>query len=258
MRIKDKAVAWALALCAVIAMGAALSAPAGAETYGNGYKLARFKIEVKGWQKTVQQHTHARLEACDHEDYSSGTELISFKSKPFVITASYYPGEDNPSFFSAKSLAIPTVAKVKRSYTPRTTNSSGAGCEENGGGIDTTTYQPDCGTKTVKPFSLELAYAPDKAERDKLLLSTYSAPEDPFERCPGAGGQAFPNLITVDEQVRYIGAELTPKELFDPRFEKWISLAHGSQKNRYSDWWAETTLDWDVSFTRLKTKAPGN
>jgi hypothetical protein len=255
MSARDKVIAWALALCAMVAMGAALSAPADAETYGNGYKLARFKVEVKGWQTTVLQHTHAAENECDVSNFSSGSEKVNFRTtKPIVITASYFPGLDNPEFLSGKRLAIPTKAVVKRSYTPRITMPA-VPCEENGGGVEQT-YQPDCGTKTVNPYWVKLEYA-EKLARDTLLLTTYSSDGDPFERCPGAASHSFPFLTVYDTKAKLIGAELSQKELFDPNFRKWISIARGTVKETYTDSWSKTTIRWEVSFTRLKDKVPG-
>lgn len=253
MNARDKMIAWALALCAAVAMGAALSAPAEGETYGNGYKMARFKVEVKGWQTMVMQYTRQAADACDISNHSSGSERIDFwTTKPFVITASYFPGQRNPEFFAGKRLAIPTKAVVKRSYTPRI---SGGGCEDNGGGVENV-LPPDCGKKTVQPFTVKLEY-PESKDRDKLLLTTYHDKGDPFERCPGAGPDSFPYLTVEDDNGKWIGAELSQKELFDPKFQKWISIAQGSEKYTYGDYWSKTKIHWEVSFTRLKNKVPG-
>jgi hypothetical protein len=251
MAIKDKAIALTLALCATAAAVAALASPAGA-AYGNGFQLARFKVEVKGWQTMVQQHTHQATEPCDVEDFSSGSEKVSFSSKPFVVTASYYPGEENPEFFSGKSLGIPTKAVVKRSYTPRITAPNPNGeCGENGGGVETR-WQSDCGTKVVKPYKVKLGYVKDQP-RSKLMLITETT-EDPFEECPGSASSSFPYLITLNSKEDFIGADLSQKELFDPNFQKWISIARGTHKVQLTDYWYKTTLHWEVSFTRLKTK----
>lgn len=253
MRIRDKAIALALALCAVVAAVAAVAAPAGATTYGNGYQLARFKVEVKGWQTMVQQHTHPAEAPCDVEDFSSGSEKVSFSSKPIVVNASYYPGQENPEFFSGKSLGIPTKATVKRSYTPRITpppNPNGE-CGDNGGGVETK-WQSDCGTKVVKPYPVKLEYVKDKPH--SLLMLITETTKDPFEECPASANGSFPYLITLNSKEDFIGADLSQKELFDPHFQKWISIARGTHKVSLGDYWCKTTLHWEVSFTRLKNK----
>ena len=254
MSARDKVIAWALALGAVVALGAALSAPADGETYTNGYKLARFKVELKGWQKNVHQHTKQAADECDYSDFSSGSETVFFRTtKPIVIMAAYFPGQRNPEFFAGKKLAIPTKATVKRSYTPRI--SQGKVCEDNGGGVETVT-QPDCGTKTVEPFTVKLEYA-ERRERDKMLLTTYDDKGDPFERCPGADAGGFPFLVVEDDKGKWIGAKLSQKELFDPNFRKWISIASGWERFDYETYWTRTSIHWEVSFTRLKNKIPG-
>lgn len=251
----DKLIALGLALCAAVMAALALSAPANADTYSNGFKLAKFKVEVKGWQKMVQQNSHASENECDGDDFSSGSETLNFHtSKPMVITAYYSPGQDNPEFFSGKQLGIRTKASIKRSYTPRRTMSFPEGCGANGGGVDTVT-QPDCGTKNVNPFTVNLQYSREK--KNGLLLSSESAIEDPFQECPGAGLMSFPWLIVEDAKNRYITADLSQKELFDPKFQKWISIANGTDKSLNSRGWVKTTVHWEVSFTRLKNKVPG-
>lgn len=255
MNAKDKAIAWALALLAAVATAAALATPAGAQTYGNGFKLARFKVEVKGWQTMVQQSHHLSEHECDGDDFSSGSERVVFRSiKPIVIQAYYMPGQDNPEFFSGKRLAIPTKASVKRSYTSRIGSVPEHCAVSSGDGGPAPV--PDCGTKTVSPYPVKLEYASTPGVRNKLLLTDYSSDGDPFERCPGGGPGTFPFLITENTKGKAIGAELSQKELFDPQFRKWISIARGTQKVRSGDWWAKSQIEWEVSFTRLKNKVP--
>jgi hypothetical protein len=249
----DKLVALGLALCAAVMATLALSAPANAGTYSNGFKLSKFKVEIKGWQKTVLQHHKQAENECDFDDFSSGSEKVTFATpKPIYLTASYMKGQQNPSFFATKQVAIPTKAVIKRSYSPRI-HGPAVPCEENGGGVDTT-YQPDCGTKTVNPYEVQLQYAESK--KNALLLSGYYG-DDPFERCSGAGGSMnFPNLLVEKNGKRgnFIYAELSQDELFDPQFQKWISIAEGTRKETYGTSWAKTTVHWEVSFTRLKEK----
>jgi hypothetical protein len=255
IKTSDKVIALGLALCATVATILALAAPANADTYSNGFKLSKFKVEVKGWQKMVQQNSHQSENECDGDDFSSGSEMLNFRTtKPMVITAYYSPGQDNPEFFAGKRLGIPTKATIKRSYTPRRTMSFPEECGANGGGVDTVT-QPDCGTKTASPFQVNLQYS--RTKKNGLLLSSESTIEDPFKECPGAGLQSFPWLIVEDTKNRYITADLSQKELFDPKFQKWISIAEGTDKTLNSRGWVKTTVRWEVSFTRLKNKVPG-
>jgi hypothetical protein len=255
MRTKDKAIALALALCAIVAMATALAAPAGAETYGNGFQLSKFKLEIKGVQTMVQQHTHAAENECDISDSSSGSEKVTFRTtKPIYVTASHMKGETNPEFFSTRQLAIPTKAVVKRSYTSRISQPA-IPCEDNGGGVETQ-FQPDCGTKVVQPFKVQLQYSERK--KNGLLLTSYDE-EDPFERCSGGGSyMTFPNLLVERTgSGKFIYAEVSQDELFDPKFQKWISIADGTRKEQDADSWVKTHIHWEVSFTRLKTKVPG-
>jgi hypothetical protein len=248
----DKLIALGLALCAAVATLLALAAPAEAANYSNGYKLSKFKVEIKGWQEMVQQSTHAPEHECDISDFSSGSEKFHFRTaKPYYVIASFMKGDENPEFFTTKQLAIPTKASIERSYTSRISPPAIA-CEDNGGGVETT-YTPDCGTKKVNPFEVRLQYA--DREKGKLLLSSYHSVEDPFERCPDASYMSFPNLlIEANGKGRFIYADLPQSDLFDPKFQKWISIAEGTRKEKSDDHWVNTTVHWEVSFTRLKEK----
>ena len=243
-----------VAAVAALLAGLALTAPAArAENPVDGYKLAKFKVEVKGWQKMVQQNRHLAENECDVNDFSSGSEEVVFATKkPLYIVASYFPGQENPEFFSKTGeLGIPTKAAVKRSFTPRVSY-NGPACEDNGGGVETT-YEPDCGTRTVQPFEVVLEYS---RESTGGLLLRGSEDEDPFERCPSAGELGFPWLVTANsgDPGRPILAQLTQQELFDPGFRKWISIAHGARKEREPDAWTKTEVHWEVSFTRLRER----
>jgi hypothetical protein len=254
MSVRDKAIASALALCAIAA--AALPGPAGAVTSGNGYQSARFKIEIKGVQDTVHRRTHKAASTCDINDFSVSRERLSFRSvKPVVVFAGYMRGDTNPQFFrTGRQLGIPTTATVRRSFTPAI-SAPVAGCEDNGGPDDgEQPTPPDCGTKTVKPWVVNLQYSLTK--KNGLLLSAGEG-EDPYENCPGSSPM-FPILLVEGSghKGKYITADLSPDELFDPQFEKWISVAEGSAKNSSEDWSTRTTVRWEVSFTRLKDKAP--
>lgn len=249
MKCADRMVALTLGLAATVAAILALAAPAGAATYSNGFSLAEFKVEVKGVQTSVWHRTVEAADECSISDHSFGRERIVFHStKPIRITATHMKGDFNPEFFSGKQLGMPTVAKIQRSYTPAITGPAVV-CEDNGGGADPTI--PDCGTKTVKKWKLNLQYAREK--KNALLLSGSDA-EDPFKACPANGVETFPFLLVEKSgyKGKYIYADLSQDELFDPNYQKWISLANGSAKNSGDTWWSKTDIHWDVSFTRIK------
>jgi hypothetical protein len=253
LRRTDKVVALAIGTCAALMGVLALAAPAGATTYGNGFQLARFKVEIKGYQNMVQHRTHEAENECDVSDHSFGRERVTFEtSKPIYITASHMPGEFNPQLFGGSQLGIPARAKVQRSYTPAITPPA-VPCEENGGGAEPT--QPDCGTRIVKQWRLNLQFGTEK--KDGLMLSG-NGDQDPYLNCPGSGVSSFPWLLTEGSGYRgkFIFADLSQDELFDPKFQKWISIAEGTAKDSGSGWWSKTDVHWEVSFTRLKTKLP--
>jgi hypothetical protein len=238
-------------LTAVAAIAAATGSTASAAS--SGYKSAKFRIEVKGLVKTVQQHTHLKEEECDISNFSSGTETLMFRTmKPLVVTAAKIPGIDNPEFFAGRRLGIPVRAIVDRSYTPRISNPP-AGCGDNGGGVEPT--PPDCGRRVRNPWQLELAFIDGR--RNRLGLSYGGGMSDPYNNCPGAGyGATFPYFSTtkgLSGNKGPIAAQLSQAELFDRNIRKWISIARGTFKQRTDDWWATTRVRWEVSFTRLRS-----
>jgi hypothetical protein len=255
MKTRDKAIALALALCAIVVTAATLSASAGAENYGNGFSAARFKVEIKGYQNMVQHHTHEAASECDVSDHSIGRERVTFHTtKPIYITATHMPGEFNPQLFGGPQLGIPAVAKVERSFTPVISQPPESCAVAKGGGAEA--VKPDCGTKHIKPWRLNLQYAREK--KNALLLSG-NGDQDPYVNCPGASTMGFPWLVVEGSgyKGKYIYADLSQDELFDPKFGKWISIADGSAKNSGSDYWVKTEVHWEVCFTRLKNAVPG-
>jgi hypothetical protein len=249
MKRSDKIVAIALALCTAIAIAVAFAGRADAVSAGNGFQVAKFKIEIEGTQNTVYHRAVEAEDECGVSDHSFGREKVSFHTtKPIYVDATHMPGEFNPQMFATGQLGIPATAKVQRSFTPVITGPAKT-CEENGGGAEAT--KPDCGTRTVKKWKLDLQYATDK--KNALLLSS-GGEGDPYGNCPGNGTDGFPWLLVEGSghQGRYIYAEVSQDELFDPQFQKWIAIGHGSAKDSGSGWWSKTEITYSVSFTRLK------
>jgi hypothetical protein len=259
MKTMDKVIALGLALGA-IAMGiAALGAGSAAAVptqSANGFKSATFLVEVEGTQDAEMHLSREPEGPCGVSDHSIGREHLSFHTKhPVEITAFDTPGGGfNPEFFSGKQLYIPTVATLTRSFTPLIQPFRTAECTEDNGGPDPGTEEtkPDCGTRHVN-FPVKLQYS--RTKNDGLLLSSASTDETVFQECPQtASVESFPWLLVEkgSKPGDYISAELSQKDLFDPDFRKWISLANGSKKRTHPTEWHKTSIHWSVSFTRLK------
>lgn len=260
MRTMDKAIALGLALGAIALGIAALGAgPAGAvpTTSANGYKMATFLVEVEGTQDAEMHLSREPEGPCGWSDHSLGREHLSFHTRhPVEINAYDLPGGGfNPEFFSGKQLYIPTVATLTRSFTPQIQSFRTAACEEDNGGPDGGEVEqpkPDCGTRQID-FPVKLQYS--RTKHDGLLLSSATTDETVFEECPQTASiESFPWLL-VEKGAghgNYITADLSQKNLFDPDFQKWISLANGSKKRVRADEWHKTSIHWSVSFTRLK------
>jgi hypothetical protein len=250
MKQSDKIVAIALVFCTAIAIAVAFAGQADAVTSGNGFQVAKFKIEIEGTQNTVYHRAVEAADECSISDHSFGREKVSFHTtKPIYVDTTHMPGEFNPQMFATGQLGIPATAKVQRSYTPVITGPARI-CEENGGGAEAT--KPDCGTRSVKNWKVNLQYASDK--KNALLLSS-GGEGDPYVNCPGNGTAGFPWLLVEGSghQGKYIYAEVSQDELFDPKFQKWIAIGHGSAKDSGSGWWSKTEITYSISFTRLKS-----
>jgi hypothetical protein len=255
MKTMDKVIALGLALGAIVMGIAALGAGSAAATdYTTGFKAAKFKVEIKGTQDSVMHRTQEATEKCGVSDFSIGREHVVFHTtKPIIVMATEAPGGGfNPEFFATRQVGIPTVATVERSFTPNIAAPHDPECGDNGGadpGVEET--KPDCGRRHVK-FPVNLQYGGEK-KPDGLLLSSGLTDETFYKECPSpAPVEAFPWLLVEETSGKYIYAELAQKDLFDPGFGKWISLASGTKKKTYDNEWHQTTIHWDVSFTRLK------
>jgi hypothetical protein len=259
MKKMEKTIATGLMLAAMAiamaALGAGAAAAAGT-TSGNGYKMAEFLVEIEGTQVATMHRTLEAEGPCDTSDFSTGRERLTFHTeKPLLITAFDSPGGGfNPEFFATKQLYIPTVATVERSYIPVWgAPPTDPACGENGGADSG--YEPpkpDCGTRHTD-FPVKLQYG--RKNHRGLLLSSALSDENLFKECPQTAGlKSFPWLLVEKgpKAGNYIYADLSQKELFDPDFQKWISLANGSKKQTEAHGWTQTNIKWSVSFTRLK------
>ena len=127
------------------------------------------------------------------------------------ITATHMPGEFNPQMFGGTQIEFPAVAKVERSFTP-VIGGPAKQCEDNGGGAEVT--RPDCGSRVVEDWAVDLQYAREK--KNALLLSGGTSIEDPYVNCPGSSLATFPWLVVEKSgnKGKYIYAEVTQDELF--------------------------------------------
>ena len=173
--------------------------------------------------------------------------------KPIVITAAKFPGLDNPEFFAGRRLGIPTQAIVNRSFTSRV-GPLPEECGDNGGGASRP--RPTAADGSGTPGSCS---SRSSTTAELLGLSYAGRLTRPLRQLRGCRttrwGSPFLDARTGSQwQAQPIAAQLTQAELFDRNFRKWISIAHGIYKQRTNDWWATTTLHWEVSFTRLRSR----
>jgi hypothetical protein len=259
MKTMDKVIALGLALGAIVMGTAALgagSAAAYATKEANGYKVATFLVEVEGTQDAEEEYTIEPEGPCGTSDHSINREHLTFHTKhPVKVTAFDTPGGGfNPEFLVGKGLHIQTVATLSRRFTPLIASLQTPECEEDNGGADPGSEEtkPDCGTRHFK-FPVTLGWG--TRDHGGLLLSSGDSNETLFKECPQISSvEAFPSLLLEkgEQQGDYIVAEMNQKDLFDPNFRKWISLASGSKKRTHPTEWHKSTIHWSVSFTRLK------
>lgn len=253
MSRSDRVVALGLATLATIMAVAALAVPAKAASYGNGFQMSKFKVEIEGYSNTTWKRNVEAADECSTGDHSFGRERITFATtKPLVITASHMPGEFNPMIFSGRALGLPTKAKIQRSFTPSISLPART-CEDNGGGAEASV--PDCGTRTAKSWLLKLEFS-DKKKNGFQVHGDRGA-KIPYVNCPGAG---FTYPFLLDEEGtrasrKPLYADLSQDELFDPKFQKWITIGNGTYTESDDTWYARTEVHWAVSFTRLKETA---
>lgn len=250
MKTMKKAIALGLALGAVAIAMATAAGGAGAVTAANGFKAAKFRIEVKGTQQAKLIDTHQASGECDVSDFSTGTEKLTFHTaKPVIITAFDSPGGGlDPEIFAGRRLGIPTVATLERSFAPKIIGPADPACAQNGG--EATDDRPDCGRRRLR-LPVVLQYGEEA--KDGLVLSSGVSEETLFKRCPSpAPTEAFPFLLGKEKAGKPILATLPPKDLFDPGFKQWISIADGTGEAISEEEWHETKLHWEVSFTRIK------
>jgi hypothetical protein len=250
MKTTKKAIALGAALAAVAILMAAAAGEAGAVTAANGFKAAKFRVEIKGTQQARLIDTHAASGECDVSDFSTGTEKLTFRTaKPVIITAFDSPGGGlDPEIFAGRRLGIPTVATLERSFAPKIIGPADPACAQNGG--EATGSGSDCGRRRLR-LPIILQYGEEA--KDGLEISSGLSEETLYQRCPApAPTESFPFLLAKEKAGRPIVATLPPKDLFDPRFKQWISIADGTGETISEEEWHETKLHWEVSFTRIK------
>lgn len=243
------ALAVLLGAVALALFGGQGAASAGAADPFAPYDQERFRVTIKGYQKMVQQNSHAGGEnECDASDYSSGSEKLFFRStRPVVVRTIDLPGSRNPYLvMGAKSpVKLPARATVNRSFTSRI-GPTPAWCGGTGGGES---LPPDCGTRTLSPWKIGISYSYNR--RDRIQASSaYMA--DRFRNCRGSAG-GFPYLLAENgPNRRPVFAEVPKEEIFDPSIGKIITIARGHYRHKIPGYFYDSTVRWELTFERIR------
>lgn len=239
------AAAAAFAVLTILALATARPAAALPE-----YKVAKFKVSLKGTQE-VKTANHQDAEfPCDVRDYSTSGETTKFKTKkPLVFTVSQR-GKAEPTFSAAKTgFSFPVTATINRYNNPDITTSGDPSCGDNGGGVVGGGPKSDCG---IKKAPWDLAFEYDYYRKDILTITDYSGGDDPFDYC-GGGAEMFPFLSDTDGRANPLGGELPAEELFDPKIGKLILLAKGRKADDTSISTSIIDVRWELTLKRMKT-----
>ena len=249
---KARAGAFLAAIAAALTLSLALAGGAAATPSYEGFKMAKFKVEIEGRSNTSWKNNLDAANDCESSDHSYGGERLSFATKkPFVITATYFPDDLNPDIFSgSSSLGVPVVARVNR-RNPPAVPSAARHSEDNGGGAEP--VRPDCGPRVVPKWHVELEFSDEK--RNGLQLHSDNSAKDLYEHCPTLGF-TYPFLLDVTDArtEEPLFADLSPDDLFNPKLQKWITIGDGIYGEDDPAYSYVTQVHWTVSFTRLRGK----
>lgn len=228
------------ALAATLAL-VATPAVAGAAAPLPEVHTGRFRVELKGVQRTSWTRNWTTTEGCDVTATGSGSETVRFRSKPATIKATWI-GETRVFTRGTRMAALDLAATIARQ-----------GREQVGGEIcsygdgNARPVVPDCGTRRSK-LTVDLDYA---TRRSDLLAirADNDVPLGPFYHCP-SGGVSWPALLdTHPVSAQVVGAELPVADLF--RYGKNIVIARDRAVQDGNGEQSTTTIRWELSFTRL-------
>ena len=199
-------------------------------------------MSIKGVQTTTEANSHDALSKCDVRNYSHGREVVKFATpKPIKVTLAKVPGQKElVAVYGTGKATAPTTAKVTRSYTTDITPPPES-CGGNGGGGEPEI--PDCGTRTYKPWKMNLVF--HKGERVGLEADYVS--KQLFKVCPGG---TFPELLAENTVHTPITTKLPSSEVFDEGIGKLIVIGRGKREYVLHDYDETAKVRWEVSLKR--------
>jgi hypothetical protein len=207
----------------------------------------RFRVEVKGVQKTVWRSWDDEGGRCEPASSSNGFETNRFRTRPIVLTATPF----GPSVLMlGTTRARGRVTRQAHFDDVRVPDDCAVA--GGGGGEAPPTPAPDCGTRNGK-FLLQVKYEHERVHPGFTI--TGAAGASPFTHCATAG-TSFPGLVAYTTKGRLIMAELRPRDLLDRRIGKHIVVASGTyrQDGDYglSHHRIAVSIRWEISLRRVK------
>jgi hypothetical protein len=242
-------------MAGALAAAAALTAACGATAQAAPtikIQNARFKIVVQGVQTTVWTHKHTKAFDCDTDSQGSGTEVVRFKTAPTIVDVMQVDKYAPMLTVKNKYKGFYAPAKITRRGTYTTGNGKICSYGDGTGG-GTPTPAPDCGTKR-SGFFFDLDYVSGQAGKLRIERDSMVPPVGPFRNCP-VGGVAWPDIMEFSSGSKFIGGKLPYSELFNKRHGQIGARAAGKDTTKTADDQSETTIDWNVLLTRVKTRA---
>jgi hypothetical protein len=212
--------------------------------------LAHFKATIKGEQRTTWTKHHVAnpsSNACDYADVNgSGSQLVTFKSRAVNVVQVVGTGGGKAGFLPAggrgpsSDLLIVNGSRTRSGTLTPVAVAPNPGC----GGGEGLRLSPDCGTKELGNWGLDLAY--ERSDEIALELGEIRPLGGAFEfmDCPLEGPDAFGTLP--------VETTLPVAMLRSRKHRKIIVIANNTKEKHEADGDWTTKLHWQLTLRRAR------
>jgi hypothetical protein len=215
--------------------------------------LAHFKASIRGEQKTTWTEHHVAnpsANPCDYADINgSGSQVVTFKSRTVNVVQVVGSGNGKAGFLPAhgrerhglpSDLLVVNGSRRRFGMLTATVVAPNPGC---GGGREQPTESPDCGTKELGNWGLDLAY--ERSNEIALVTGGIRPLGGPLEfmDCPLEGPDAFG---TLPAETTLPVAMLRGRKL-----RKIIVIGTKAKEKHEADGDWTTKLHWELTLRRV-------